>query len=113
MKLVFFVVLLLQHVLNGGDAYRILGIFPAAAYSHFALGSRLMKGFAEKGHDVTIIAPFKEKNPPKFYREIVVEELVTQMEGKILFLFLLYLLRNNEDNKVKFKSIRRIKFDLD
>lgn len=83
--IVFYV--LLQSVLlfaGNVDAYRILGIFPAPAYSHYALGSRLMKALAEKGHDVTFIAPFKEKNPPKFYREIVLTEIIEQAEGNSL-----------------------------
>lgn len=66
----------------GGDGYRILGVFPAPAYSHYSLASRLMKALAEKGHDVTIVAPFKEKNPPKNYREIVLEDLKRIVDGK-------------------------------
>lgn len=77
---------LLQTLLfaSNAGAYRILGIFPVPAYSHYSLGSRLMKGLAEKGHDVTFIAPFKEKNSPKSYREIVLTELVEKSEGNIL-----------------------------
>lgn len=60
--------------------YRILGVFPVPGRSHYFLGSRLMKGLALAGHDVTIIAPFKDngiQHLPKngSYREIVVEEL--------------------------------------
>lgn len=68
---------------NNAGAYRILGIFPASAYSHYALASRLMKALAEKGHDVTVISPFKEKNPPKSYREIVLTKFVEKAEGNI------------------------------
>lgn len=64
------------------EGARILGVFPFAAHSHYALGSRLMKALAEKGHDVTIIAPYREKNPPKNYREIFLEGVVEQMEGE-------------------------------
>lgn len=67
---------------NNVDAYRILTVFPAPSYSHFALGNRLAKALAEKGHDVTMIAPHAEKNPPKTYRQISVKEIVQMTEGK-------------------------------
>lgn len=69
-------------ILTAGDAARILGVFPVAAYSHYALGSRLMKELAEKGHYVTIITPFREKNPPKNYREIFLEGAAETAEGQ-------------------------------
>lgn len=51
--------------------------------SHYFLGSSLMKALAEAGHDVTIIAPFSEPNPPKkgSWREIVLEEHIKVLEG--------------------------------
>lgn len=82
MKIVFILLPILLFFVNSNDAYRILVVFPAPAYSHYALGSRLAKGLAEKGHDITMIAPYKEKNPPKFYREIYLEGLVQKAEGK-------------------------------
>ena len=51
--------------LKSTDGAKILGIFPVPAPSHYILGSSLMRGLAEKGHDVTFISPFPEKNPPK------------------------------------------------
>lgn len=68
------------------DAYKILGVFPFAAHSHYALGSRLMKALAEKGHDVTIITPYREKNPPKNYREIFLSGFVEKAEGWFVFI---------------------------
>lgn len=47
------------------ECARILGIFPTSGRSHYILGSSLMKGLAEKGHDVTVISPYPEKDPPK------------------------------------------------
>lgn len=83
MKIVLsvFCVVLLQLLVSDGDAYRILGVFPAPAYSHYNLGSRLMKGLAENGHEVTLIAPFKDKNPPKRFREIVLKDIADKAEG--------------------------------
>lgn len=71
--LVFIVVITTFSIVEN---YRILGIFPTTAPSHFFLGSSLMKALAEAGHDVTIIAPFEEKEPPSLttngsYRQII------------------------------------------
>lgn len=80
MKIVFLVPMLLFMV-NSIDAYRILVVFPPTAYSHYALGNRLAKALAEKGHEVTMIAPRKEANPPKLYRQIYMEEVLKDAEG--------------------------------
>lgn len=63
------------------SAYRILGVFPIPIPSHYFLGSSLMRALAEAGHDVSIIAPFKDKEVPSLYkngsyREIVIEEIL-------------------------------------
>ncbi|KAG5883245.1 hypothetical protein JTB14_000034 [Gonioctena quinquepunctata] len=50
--------------------------------SHFIIDSALMTGLAEAGHDVTLISPFSEKNPPKkgSWREIIIEGLFEEHE---------------------------------
>lgn len=55
---------------------KILGIFPIPGKSHYILARSLMRGLAEKGHDVTVINPFGEKDPPKngTYRDILLTE---------------------------------------
>lgn len=60
------------------SAIRILGIFNTLSKSHWFLGNALMKGLAESGHDVTFISPFREKNPPKNYKEIHLDGLAEQ-----------------------------------
>ncbi|CAH0555378.1 unnamed protein product [Brassicogethes aeneus] len=54
---------------------RLLVVFPMEAPSHYNLGSSLAKGLAEAGHDVTIIASFKEKSITKGlkYREVYLD----------------------------------------
>jgi hypothetical protein len=44
---------------------KILGIFPLPGRSHYILGSSLLRELAERGHDVTMISCFSEKEPPK------------------------------------------------
>ena len=42
-----------------------------------------MRGLAEKGHDVTVLNTFGEKNPPKngSYRDIILTSEMTQSDG--------------------------------
>lgn len=75
-------------VIGFSDAYNILGVFPFPAYSHYALGSRIMKALAEKGHNVTVITPILEEKPPKNYRQIYVSyEATEELESKTCDLF--------------------------
>lgn len=80
MKLLFFVILL---VYNAQSA-KILGVFPVPAPSHYILGSALMRALAEKGHDVTVINPYGEKQPPKNgkYRDVLLTGFKEMAESK-------------------------------
>jgi hypothetical protein len=61
------------YLLDVAHSARILGVFPVASPSHYILGNSLLKGLAEKGHDVTMVSPYDDENPPKngWYRSIV------------------------------------------
>ncbi|XP_044259861.1 UDP-glycosyltransferase UGT5-like [Tribolium madens] len=80
--LIFAIILVFR---NNVHSAKILGVFHATARSHYILGSSLMRALAEKGHDVTVISPFGEKNPPKngSYRDIVLTGLVEEHDEKI------------------------------
>lgn len=88
--LLIFIVILFQL----SQCAKILGVFPIADKSHYILGSSLMKGLAEKGHDVTVITFFGESNPPKngSYRNIVLDfelkrcEYILSIKFKIMFI---------------------------
>lgn len=41
----------------------ILAVFPFAGPSHFAMFGRLMKGLAEKGHELDVVSYFPQKTP--------------------------------------------------
>ncbi|KAL1491901.1 hypothetical protein ABEB36_012422 [Hypothenemus hampei] len=58
---------------------KLLLVFNLPSKSHYFLGNELAKGLAKLGHDVTIVAPFEEKNPPKNYRNIVLEKLEKEL----------------------------------
>nr|AVT42224.1 UDP-glucuronosyltransferase 40AE2 [Lissorhoptrus oryzophilus] len=80
------ILLFLLFGLNYVKSYRILGVFPMAAGSHHLLASKLMKGLAEAGHDITMISPYKLKSPPKngTFTDIVLEELVDDFDERVL-----------------------------
>lgn len=61
---------------------KILGIFQMSAYSHYALGNALLKGLAAKGHDVTMIAAYEEKENLTNYHNVVVPEIIEFSKGK-------------------------------
>ncbi|XP_030764390.1 UDP-glucuronosyltransferase 2C1-like isoform X1 [Sitophilus oryzae] len=59
-----------------GESARILGVFPMSAGSHYILDYKLMKGLADAGHDVIMLTPYKQENPPKTkgnYTEIILD----------------------------------------
>ncbi|XP_017471788.1 PREDICTED: UDP-glucuronosyltransferase 1-1-like [Rhagoletis zephyria] len=49
---------------------KILGLFPHPGISHFHFFHPIMRGLAEKGHDVTVISHFPDKSPPVRYRDL-------------------------------------------
>lgn len=53
--------------------YRILGVFPIPSKSHYYVGQALMQGLVERGHEVTVISPFKVKHKIKNYSEVFIE----------------------------------------
>lgn len=75
------------------ESYRILGVFPVPTRSHYFLGNALMKALAEAGHDVTIIAPFKDDQLPSLskngsYREITLDGIEEAQKKSKCRLFL-------------------------
>lgn len=62
---------------------KILGMFPMAAYSHYRLGSILLKELAARGHDVTFISAFPQKTPVKNFKDVDVSGAIDMEGGKI------------------------------
>ncbi|KAL3270165.1 hypothetical protein HHI36_009222 [Cryptolaemus montrouzieri] len=113
---------------HGIDGAKILGIFPVVGQSHYLAGSTLMKILAEKGHDVTIISPFSEKNPPKNYKEVVLKGVYEKAKANapsmfnipmnpflapVVFSFVASNMAENVLNNTEFQQIMqsREKFD--
>lgn len=70
------ILLLLCAVTNG---YKILGLFPHPAISHYQFFQPIMRGLAEAGHDVTVVSHFPDKSPPAHYKDLVMPSTNTLM----------------------------------
>ncbi|KAK5642052.1 hypothetical protein RI129_008219 [Pyrocoelia pectoralis] len=66
---------------------RILGVFQMPSYSHYQLGDRILKELAARGHEVTIISPFQEKEKIKNFRTIVIENPFEALAGNMVDMF--------------------------
>ncbi|XP_072381846.1 UDP-glycosyltransferase UGT5-like [Diabrotica undecimpunctata] len=51
--------------------YNVLLVFPGLSHSHFKLGNSLGRALAKSGHEVTVVSPFEDKNPPSGYSEVM------------------------------------------
>ncbi|XP_043268667.1 UDP-glycosyltransferase UGT5-like [Venturia canescens] len=74
MKIVIFTsILFILTILNcqSCNGYRILGIFPLTAKSHFIMFEAMMKGLARKGHQVDVISTFPLHKPFPNYTDII------------------------------------------
>ncbi|XP_014479876.1 PREDICTED: UDP-glucuronosyltransferase 2B19-like [Dinoponera quadriceps] len=52
------------------DGYRILGVFPYHYTSHWIMPETLMKGLAQRSHQVDVISHFPQKKPISNYTDI-------------------------------------------
>ncbi|KAF5270902.1 hypothetical protein FQR65_LT17760 [Abscondita terminalis] len=73
---IFSSLLLFVIVITTSDCAKILGIFNLPSQSHHILGESLLKTLAAKGHKVTMLSPFANKNITKNYNEILIPELL-------------------------------------
>ncbi|XP_069681767.1 UDP-glycosyltransferase UGT5-like [Periplaneta americana] len=51
-------------------SYKILALFPHIARSHYVMGEALLKGLAARGHHVTVVSHFPQKNPIPNFKDI-------------------------------------------
>lgn len=78
--LVIFIILFCN--LNNIQGAKILSIFGYPGPSQYIMASALLKGLAERGHEVTSISTFPQKTPIKNFRDIAVMENSKIFEGK-------------------------------
>lgn len=80
--LVCFVLLAIVSIDNA-SAFKILGVFPTMAKSHFIVGNALMEGLAKQGHEVTMLSSFKPKTIVGNYTHIECSGIYEHMKGKL------------------------------
>lgn len=49
---------------------KILGLFPHPGISHFHFFHPILRGLAERGHEVTVVSHFPDKSPPIGYTDL-------------------------------------------
>lgn len=96
MKLLFVLLLIVCIFNQNVNSYRFLAILPVTSKSHYYIGHNLMKSLAEEGHDVTVISPFKAKQPIKNYHEVFLEySWEISRKSKMLFsVFVICLIKS-------------------
>ncbi|KAI4462072.1 UDP-glucosyltransferase [Holotrichia oblita] len=57
------------------DAAKILVVFPFRAHSHWSIGNALVRGLAAKGHEVTFVTPYEEKETVKNVKSVFLSEV--------------------------------------
>ncbi|XP_058459805.1 UDP-glucosyltransferase 2-like [Malaya genurostris] len=109
------------------ESSRILCIDPSPGKSHVIVAQVLLKGLAERGHEITMVSPFKLSKPVKNFREIVVpvdDFLIRQMKSylneppkNMLRTFpemvrKMVAIANDTINYPEFLALKNEKFDL-
>ena len=62
------------------SSYKILGVFPIDAKSHYAIAEATMRALHEAGHEVTMISGFELKKPLKKFRQIKISSFMKKYE---------------------------------
>lgn len=60
------------------SSLKILGLFPHPGKSHFYFFHPILRELAERGHDVTVVSSFPDKNPPKGYHDLTLPGVTVQ-----------------------------------
>lgn len=63
--------------IDSTESLKILGLFPHPGLSHFHFFHPIMRGLAEKGHDVTVISHFPDKNASQNYKDVPLSKMDT------------------------------------
>ncbi|XP_055378296.1 UDP-glycosyltransferase UGT5-like [Condylostylus longicornis] len=96
MKLIFGI-LILKSILAISYGHKILGLFPTVAKSHHIVGTALMEKLAERGHEITMVSPFKadsKLSTLKNFRDVVIEETYNQSRPMIESIFEMVTTKN-------------------
>lgn len=64
------------------EAANILGIFHYPSKSHHIMGATLLEALASKGHQVTMLSPYRLSKPFGNFTELVLQEMLEFKERK-------------------------------
>lgn len=78
-------VLILTILNTGADGSRILGIFPSPVRSHFVMFESLVKGLAEKGHQVDVISYFSQSKQMRNIKEISIRDGLPAKQNNVTY----------------------------
>lgn len=81
MKLMIFIIAL---SITLASSYKILGVFPVASKSHYAIGEATMRALNEAGHEVTMISVFEPKKPLSNYNQIKIPNLMDKLQNGMI-----------------------------
>lgn len=79
------VLLIIVATIHAINSVKILGVFHMPAYSHFQLGDKLLKELAARGHEVTIVTPYKEKESTENFKTIELNGIIEEVESRFTF----------------------------
>lgn len=77
-----FYLFLCLNLIPFNNGARILAIFQMPTKSHYILGTTLAKGLADRGHEVTLMTPYKPKDTHPKITDVFLEGVHEIMEGK-------------------------------
>ncbi|XP_060804205.1 UDP-glucosyltransferase 2 [Amyelois transitella] len=80
MKFTFFI---LFGIITTSQALNILGIFPYQGKSHFIVFKVYLQELANRGHNVTVISHFPEKDAPNNYKDISLAKSASPIEDSV------------------------------
>lgn len=70
------------------EGLRVLGVFPVHAKSHFVMSESLMRGLAQRGHQVDVYSHFPLKKPPPNYTDYSLQGTMPAVLNNMTFDFM-------------------------
>ncbi|XP_075147408.1 uncharacterized protein LOC142221536 [Haematobia irritans] len=70
----------LVSIVHSIEGYKFLVVLHFSSKSHFIVGSALIKGLIDKGHEVTVISPFPLKKPMENWQDVPVPSVLKLMK---------------------------------
>lgn len=68
-----YLLILVLELVRYTNGYKILGLFPHPATSHFNVFQPILRRLADNGHEVTVVSHFPDPNPPNNYKDLTLE----------------------------------------